>query len=201
MRGAGLGSGRNDRFELPRDVGFLGAILWLVLRLVVVHTQRLYGTWAPSVRCGHQVVSTPYPAGSMYAGDVTPEEAFQALVDDDHAVLVDVRTHPELVYVGFPDLAGIGKRLVVVEWQSYPQGQQNPHFVNDLRNSGVDESKTVYFLCRSGARSRAAAILATAAGYESAFNVGAGFEGGVDEQGHRGKRSGWKAAGLPWRQG
>jgi rhodanese-related sulfurtransferase len=137
----------------------------------------------------------------MYAGDVTPQEAYQALIDDQDAVLVDVRTHPELVYVGFPDLAGIGKRLVAVEWQSYPQGQQNPNFVDELRRAGVEESNTVYFLCRSGARSRAAAMLATAAGYENAFNIGAGFEGGVDERGHRGTRNGWKASGLPWRQG
>lgn len=137
----------------------------------------------------------------MYAGDVTPEAAYQALIDDQEAVLVDVRTHPELVYVGFPDLAGIGKRLVAVVWQTYPQGQQNPNFVNDLREAGVDETKTVYFLCRSGARSRAAAMLATAAGYERAYNIGAGFEGSVDEHGHRGTRNGWKASGLPWRQG
>ena len=137
----------------------------------------------------------------MYAGDITPQETYAALRSDPDAVLVDVRTHPELVYVGFPDLAGIGKKLIAIEWQSYPQGQQNPNFVDDLRNAGVDESKSVYFLCRSGARSRAAAMIATAAGYERAYNVGAGFEGVVDGQGHRGNQSGWKASGLPWRQG
>jgi len=40
----------------------------------------------------------------------------------------------------------------------------------------------------------------TTAGYSQAFNVGDGFEGDVDEQGHRGNRNGWKAANLPWRQ-
>lgn len=137
----------------------------------------------------------------MYAGDVSPEDAYAALVDDPDAVLVDVRTHPELVYVGFPDLAGIGKRLVAVEWQSYPQGTQNPSFVEDLRRAGVGEDQSVYFLCRSGARSRAAAMLATAAGFTNAYNIGPGFEGVVDERGHRGTRNGWKASGLPWRQG
>lgn len=137
----------------------------------------------------------------MYAGDVTPEDAFRALTEDADAVLVDVRTHPELVYVGYPDIATIGKRLVVVEWQSYPQGQQNPHFVDDLKKAGIDEAQSVYFLCRSGARSRAAAMLATAAGFERAYNIGSGFEGGIDEHGHRGNRGGWKASGLPWRQG
>ena len=35
--------------------------------------------------------------GSTYAGDVTPDEAWQTLADDDTAVLVDVRTEAHLV--------------------------------------------------------------------------------------------------------
>jgi rhodanese-related sulfurtransferase len=137
----------------------------------------------------------------MYAGDVTPQDAYRALMSDPDAVLVDVRTHPELVYVGFPDLAEIGKRLVAVEWQTYPAGTQNAAFVQQLADAGIDTSKPVYFLCRSGARSRSAAMVATAAGYEHAYNIGSGFEGVVDQHGHRGSSNGWKAAGLPWRQG
>ncbi len=137
----------------------------------------------------------------MYAGDVTPQEAFDALRVNPDAVLVDVRTQPELVFVGTPDLSAIGKRLVVVEWQTQPPGAPNDQFVEHLKAAGVDASMPVYFLCRSGARSRAAAILATAAGYDEAYNVGAGFEGAVDAEGHRGKTSGWKASMLPWRQG
>lgn len=137
----------------------------------------------------------------MYAGDVTPQEAFDALRSDPDAVLVDVRTHPELVYVGTPDLSAIGKRLVVVEWQTQPPGALNDQFVEHLKSAGVEDSVPVYFLCRSGARSRAAAMLATAAGYEEAYNVGAGFEGVVDAEGHRGTTNGWKASNLPWRQG
>jgi len=59
----------------------------------------------------------------------------------------------------------------------------------------------VLFLCRSGARSRAAAMAATAAGYARAYNVAEGFEGDLDAEGHRGRVNGWKVAGLPWRQG
>jgi rhodanese-related sulfurtransferase len=56
------------------------------------------------------------------------------------------------------------------------------------------------FLCRSGARSRAAAAALTRIGFEKAFNVAGGFEGDLDGEGHRGAITGWKAAGLPWRQ-
>jgi rhodanese-related sulfurtransferase len=137
----------------------------------------------------------------MYAGDVTPKEAFDGLGASANAVLVDVRTQPELVFVGTPDLSEIGKSLVVVEWQTQPPGAQNDQFVDQLKAAGVDDSMPVYFLCRSGARSRAAATLATAAGYEEAYNVDAGFEGVVDAEGHCGTTNGWKASKLPWRQG
>ncbi len=137
----------------------------------------------------------------MYAGDVTPDSAYEALATDPDAVLVDVRTQTELVYVGLPDLSGIGKRVVVVEWTTYPHGRRDDTFVDQLGEAGLDPSHPVYFLCRSGSRSRGAAIVATAAGYTQAYNVGSGFEGSVDEHGHRGNANGWKAAGLPWRQG
>ncbi len=137
----------------------------------------------------------------MYAGDRTPTETWDELSNAPEAVLVDVRTRAELTYVGFPDLSGIGKRLVAIEWQSFPTGSINDEFVDQLRSAGIGEDQPVYFLCRSGARSRAAATVATRAGYVAAYNVDQGFEGGVDVEGHRGTTSGWKAAGLPWRQG
>jgi rhodanese-related sulfurtransferase len=59
----------------------------------------------------------------------------------------------------------------------------------------------VLVMCRSGARSRAAAIALTQAGFRQAINIGDGFEGDMDEDGHRGNRNGWKQADLPWRQG
>jgi rhodanese-related sulfurtransferase len=57
----------------------------------------------------------------------------------------------------------------------------------------------VVFLCRSGNRSIGAAEAATGAGMTPSFNVLDGFEGNLDEAGHRGA-TGWKAVGLPWRQ-
>jgi rhodanese-related sulfurtransferase len=57
------------------------------------------------------------------------------------------------------------------------------------------------FLCRSGVRSRDAAIAMTAAGFKACYNVASGFEGDKDAAGHRGTVSGWKVDGLPWMQG
>ncbi|TQL59913.1 rhodanese-related sulfurtransferase [Oryzihumus leptocrescens] len=135
-----------------------------------------------------------------YAGDVPPQEAYAALESDPAAVLVDVRTTAEWSYVGLPDLTGLGKRVLPVEWQRFPDGSVNERFLDQLRDAGVTEGAPIYFLCRSGVRSAAAAAAATRAGLGPAYNVADGFEGPLDGQGHR-SVSGWKVAGLPWRQG
>src|SRR5450631_4383540 len=135
-----------------------------------------------------------------YAGDMDPAEAYAALESDGDAVLVDVRTSAEWSYVGLPDLARLGKPVVFLEWQHFPDGTLNRSFVQQLREAGVVEGVPVYFLCRSGARSAAAAKAATAAGLGPAYNVADGFEGPLGDDGHR-DVAGWKAAGLPWRQG
>ena len=140
------------------------------------------------------------PANASYAGDVGAADAMKALSEDPKAVLVDVRSQPEWTFVGLPDLNAIGKRAVCVEWQSFPGMTANPSFASQLAAAVPERGAAVYFLCRSGARSRSAAIAATQAGYARAYNIAGGFEGDLDDRGHRGSRTGWKAAGLPWRQ-
>jgi rhodanese-related sulfurtransferase len=135
-----------------------------------------------------------------YAGDLRPTDAYRALTDDARAVLVDVRTHAEWSYVGVPDLSGIGREALLVEWVRYPDGSPNAGFVGELERAGVPKDAQVLFLCRSGVRSVAAAQAATAAGWQRAYNVAEGFEGRLDAAGHRGADAGWKASGLPWRQ-
>lgn len=132
--------------------------------------------------------------------DLTPRQAWERLESDPDAVLVDVRTSAEWSFVGLPDLTSIGKRVVPIEWTTFPEGAPNPRFLDDLRASIPTDDTPVLFLCRSGARSVAATAAATAAGYTAAHNVSEGFEGDLDAQGHRAV-NGWKQAGLPWRQG
>jgi rhodanese-related sulfurtransferase len=143
-------------------------------------------------------------ANSGYAGDVDVGETWAQLCSDARAVLVDVRTVPEWNFVGIPDLAGIGKSVVLIEWQAYPSMAVNDKFVADLDEAllaqGVEKDAPVFFLCRSGGRSKAAAMAATADGYSSAFNVLDGFEGPLGDERHRGGTGGWKAEGLPWIQ-
>ncbi|MDM7829714.1 rhodanese-like domain-containing protein [Cellulomonas edaphi] len=134
-----------------------------------------------------------------YAGDLTPQQAWDLLTTDESALLVDVRTDGEWRTIGVPDASELGGRAAFVEWVT-PAGP-NPDFLADLARAGLTpgEERPVVFLCRSGVRSVAAAQAATAAGFGPSYNVLQGFEGDVGLDGQRG-HSGWRADGLPWRE-
>lgn len=132
--------------------------------------------------------------------DVRPSEVWQALEGDPLAQLIDVRTDAEWTFVGFPDLTKLGKPVYPVSWQVFPSMQLNTGFAAALRDAGLRPDHRLYFICRSGARSAAAADLAQREGWEHSYNVADGFEGPLDAQGHRGSVAGWKAEGLPWVQ-
>lgn len=135
-----------------------------------------------------------------YAGEISPTEAWRRLEREPEAILLDVRTEPEWRYVGLPNLAPLGKEVVLVGWQLYPDMRLNDRFLQEIRQEGVSAEQPLFIICRSGARSRHAAIALTAAGYRHCYNVTTGFEGPLDETSHRGRAGGWKAEGLPWRQ-
>ena len=130
--------------------------------------------------------------GLPYSGAVLPAEAYALM--QDGAKLVDVRTRAELHFVGsVPGTAAI-------EWNTYPDGQRNPAFLEQLAEV-VPKDTPVMFLCRSGVRSHHAAISATQAGWKEAYNILEGFEGDKDAEQHRSTVGGWRKAGLPWVQG
>lgn len=126
------------------------------------------------------------------------------LSGDSSAVLVDCRTRPEWSFVGIPDLNALEAKAVFAEWQVFPSMQVNAEFAAQLRAGGADpdadEDRPMLFICRSGVRSKAAAIAMTQAGFGPCYNVSGGFEGPLDDNKHRGGSEGWKAASLPWIQ-
>ena len=130
--------------------------------------------------------------GLAYAGALTPAEAFALM--QSGAKLVDVRTKPELQYVGYVPGS------VLVEWQTYPGNALNPEFLAQLSGAATP-GDTLLFLCRSGVRSHYAAAAAAQAGYADSYNVLEGFEGDKDAEQHRNTVGGWRKAGLPWVQG
>lgn len=143
-------------------------------------------------------------ADKPYAGDVAPTEAWSVLETEPSAALVDVRSSAEWTFVGVPDLSPLGKRALLQEWQVFPSMQVDAAFADKvaaaLQAAGTSEESPVYFLCRSGARSQAAAAAMASRGWRRAYNVTGGFEGPLDDQRHRGAAAGWKADGLPWIQ-
>ena len=127
---------------------------------------------------------------SGYAGDVTPQAAFDAWQAGE-VVLVDIRTNAEREWVGFvPDAA-------VVAWKQWPGMTMNPDF--DAQILEVAGGKPLLMLCRSGVRSIASAKRATELGL-AAYNILEGFEGDPDGAAHRSSIGGWRYRGLPWRQ-
>ncbi|HEY4804049.1 MAG TPA: rhodanese-like domain-containing protein [Paraburkholderia sp.] len=131
-------------------------------------------------------------AGLPYAGSVTPQQAW-ALHQAGEAVLVDVRTTEERKFVGHvPD-------TLHVAWATGTSLTRNPRFVRELE-AKTGKGTAIVLLCRSGNRSAQAAEAAAKAGFAHVFNVSEGFEGELDEAGHRGLRNGWRLHGLPWVQ-
>jgi len=129
-----------------------------------------------------------------YAGTLYPDEAYEILRSAPGAKLVDVRSRAELDWVGrVPD-------AVEIEWLTYPGMKPNPSFINQLEQQ-VEKEALALFICRSGVRSNAAAAAATKAGYTGCYNVLEGFEGEKNADEHRNTIGGWRAAGLPWKQG
>ena len=136
-------------------------------------------------------------ASLPYAGALTPREAYSLLLEEPAAMLVDVRTTAERDWVGKVVLEE--RQHAAVEWNTYPEGVQNPAFLDQLgERVKPGPGQVLLFLCRSGVRSRHAATLATANGYPDCYDILEGFEGDRNAAGHRKTVGGWCVAGLPW---
>jgi len=129
--------------------------------------------------------------------EINLADAWELLTSDPDSVLVDVRTAAEWNFVGTPDLSSIDKSVHLVELNQFPGGR-NPSFLDEVSSAAPDKDAPTLLICRSGARSAAAAAQMSEAGWTNAINVVAGFEGDLNAQSHR--DGGWKSAN-PWTQG
>ena len=138
--------------------------------------------------------------------ELDPAGTYSALASTASSAMVDVRTRAEWAFTGLPDISATGRALYPVEWAGFPTMSPNQTFVEELMQAaGGTLPQRLFFLCRSGARSLAAARLVAAVADQQGVsihctNVAEGFEGDLDGAGHRGSVNGWKVAGLPWRQ-
>ena len=127
--------------------------------------------------------------------DVPPLATWEALSGNAASVLIDVRTDVEWQNVGIPALPEGRENLFFISWQFAPDMRINADFVAEMEAAGIAKDAPIYFLCRSGVRSRAAAELATTAGFGPCYNIAEGFEGIAGPDGVR--RGGWRGNGLP----
>lgn len=133
---------------------------------------------------------------------LTPVQAWEMIQDDPRAVLVDVRSNMEFLFVGHP------KGAVHIPWIDEPDWEINPHFVRQVRElmlGGVicdsdDGCAPILLICRSGKRSLEAGRVLVEKGFSKVFNIADGFEGELDEDHHRSSLGGWRYEGLPWEQ-
>ena len=133
---------------------------------------------------------------------LTAQQAWQMLQDDPRALLVDIRSTMEYLFVGHPTGA------VHVAWIDEPDWVVNPHFQTEIRKLLLGGAlctedapcAPVILICRSGKRSLEAGKALTQDGVRNVFHIDEGFEGDLDEQHHRGARGGWRFRGLPWEQ-
>jgi rhodanese-related sulfurtransferase len=136
-----------------------------------------------------------------YAGDIEVQDVWKRLSEEPTAMLVDVRTRAEWSFVGAPDLTTVGKQVLFVSWQVFPEMNINADFAKQVSATAPEKDTPLFFMCRSGVRSKASASAMTDMGYTNCYNVTSGFEGDHDDDQHRGGRNGWKMGGLPWVQG
>lgn len=133
---------------------------------------------------------------------LTAKQAWKLLQDDPRAVLVDIRSTMEFLFVGHASHA------LHVAWIDEPEWTVNPHFITDVRKvmlggataHGDISGAPVILICRSGKRSIDAGTALLDAGFSKVYNVNEGFEGDLDEHRQRGTVNGWRFHGLPWEQ-
>jgi rhodanese-related sulfurtransferase len=132
---------------------------------------------------------------------IDPVDAWRLLQSNSQAILVDVRSSVEFLFVGHP----VG--AIHVPWMDEPDWTPNPEFTRQVTagvagtRNGADAARIpVLLICRSGKRSLEAGEVLAQAGFEELYNVSTGFEGDLDHEHHRGTVNGWRCDGLPWEQ-
>ena len=133
---------------------------------------------------------------------ISSREAWELKENDPRALLVDVRSHMEFLFIGHP--AG----AINIPWIDEPDWTINPHFAVEVRKlilGGLDHHEgghnvPVLLICRSGKRSLEAGELLLKEGFHDVYNISDGFEGELDDNHHRSTLGGWRFEGLPWEQ-
>ena len=132
---------------------------------------------------------------------ITALEAWEICQQDPRALLIDVRSSMEFLFVGHP------KGAVHIPWIDEPDWVINTNFVTEIRKlvlgglkENADDDVPIILICRSGNRSDDAGKALVEAGMKNVSHIDEGFEGKLDDEHHRSSVGGWRFHGLPWEQ-
>lgn len=130
---------------------------------------------------------------------ISPQAAWELCEKNSRALLIDVRSSMEYLFVGHP------KGAIHIPWIDEPDWEINPHFAVEVRKlvlGGLHDAAEVpiILICRSGKRSEEAGKVLIEAGLKNVMHIDEGFEGELDENHHRSTLGGWRFRGLPWEQ-
>ena len=133
---------------------------------------------------------------------IAPKDAWKLMQENPKAILIDVRSSMEFLFVGHPTGA------IHIPWIEAPDWTINPNFVTEVRKLMLGGAEAledapappILLICRSGRRSLHAGEVLTEAGFSEVYNVEEGFEGDLDDNRHRSTQGGWRFHGLPWEQ-
>lgn len=131
---------------------------------------------------------------------VSALKAWEICQQDPRALLIDVRSSMEFLFVGHP------KGAVHIPWIDEPDWVINKNFVTEIRKLALGglkeraEDVPIILICRSGNRSVDAAKALLDAGLKNVTHVDEGFEGKLDDNHHRSTIGGWRYHELPWEQ-
>ena len=132
---------------------------------------------------------------------LSPQQAADILQEISSALLIDIRSNMEFLFVGHP------KGALHVPWIDEPDWCVNPDFEKEIRQlmlGGIcdqgESAPPIILICRSGKRSVDAGNVLLKAGFHNVCHVTEGFEGERDTDYHRSTVGGWRYRGLPWEQ-
>jgi len=131
---------------------------------------------------------------------VTAINALEICQQDPRALLIDVRSSMEFLFVGHPTGA------IHIPWIDEPEWVINKNFVTEIRKLALGGLKDnadnvpIILICRSGNRSEDAGKLLVESGIKNVCHIDEGFEGKLDDGHHRSSVGGWRFHGLPWEQ-
>jgi len=131
----------------------------------------------------------------MKVKSIDSQTAWKKYQQTSTALLIDVRSSMEFLFVGHP------KKALNIAWIDEPDWIINPDFTAEITQAcGGDKSRAVILICRSGVRSLEAGNYLLTQGFKQVYNVLDGFEGDLDNHHQRSTVNGWRFHQLPWEQ-